>query len=52
MKVLTGEPKDEAAKERFNARLIDIAAKRGVPVGSLPRVTTWVEAIELDEGRL
>ena len=52
MKVLAGEPKDEAAKERFKARLVEIAAKRGVPVESLPRVTTWVEAIELDEDRL
>ena len=52
MKVLAGEPKDEAAKERFKARLAEIAAKRGVPVESLPRVTTWVEAIDLDEDRL
>ena len=51
-KILAGEPKDEAAKERYRVRLMDIAAKRGVPVESLPRVTTWVEAIELDEGRL
>ena len=52
MKILTAEPKDEAAKERYRARLKDIAAKRGVSVESLPRVTGWVEAIELDEGRL
>lgn len=52
MKVLTGEPKDDAAKERFRARLVEIAAKRGVPVESLPKISTWVEAIELDEGRL
>ncbi len=52
MKVLGGEPKDEAARERFQARLVEIAAKRGVPVERLPKVTTWVEVIELDEGRL
>jgi hypothetical protein len=52
MKILTSEPKDEAAKERYKARLVDIAAKRGVPVDSLPKVTTWVEAIDLDEGRM
>jgi hypothetical protein len=52
MKVLTGEPKDDAAKERFNARLIGIAAKRGMPVDTLPKITTWVDAIELDEDRL
>ncbi len=52
MKVLAGEPKDDAAKERFKARLVEIAVKHGVPVESLPRVTTWVDAIELDEGRL
>ena len=51
-RVLTGEPKDDAARERFKGRLAEIAAKRGVPVESLPRVTTWVEAIDLDEGRL
>jgi hypothetical protein len=51
-RVLTGEPKDDGAKERFKARLEEIAAKRGVPVESLPRVTTWVDVIELDEGRL
>jgi Domain of unknown function (DUF5069) len=52
MKVLTGEPKDDAAKERFKVRLIDIAAKRGMPVDTLPKIATWVDAIELDEGRL
>lgn len=52
MKVLTGEPKDDAARERFNARLVAIAAKRGMTVDKLPKVTTWVDAIELDEGRL
>lgn len=51
-KILTGEPKDDAAKERYRARLLDIAAKRGVPLDSLPKVTTWVDAIELDEGRM
>lgn len=52
MKVLTGEPKDDAAQERFTARLIDIATKRGMPVEKLPKVTTWADAIDLDEGRL
>jgi hypothetical protein len=51
-KVLTAGPTDEAARERFQGRLRDVAAKRGVPLESLPPVTTWVEAIELDEGRL
>jgi hypothetical protein len=52
MKVLGSEPKDEAARERFKARLTEIAAKRGVPVERLPAITTWVDVIELDEGRL
>jgi len=52
IRVLTAEPKDDAARERFKGRLAEIAAKRGEPVESLPRVTTWVEAIDLDEGRL
>ena len=51
-RVLAGEPKDDAAIERFRARLVDIAAKRGVPVEQLPTITTWAEAIELDEDRL
>lgn len=51
-KVLTAGPGDEAARMRFQGRLLDVAAKRGVPLESLPPVTTWVEAIELDEGRL
>lgn len=45
-------PKDEAARRRFHGRLADIATKRGVPVSSLPSVTTWADVIELDEGRL
>jgi hypothetical protein len=52
MKVLGGEPKDDAARERFSGRLREIASKRGVPVESLPKITTWAEAIDLDEGRL
>nr|MBI3613834.1 DUF5069 domain-containing protein [Nitrospirota bacterium] len=50
--LLKAAPKDEAAHQRFQARLVEIAAKRGKPVESLTSVTTWVEAIELDEGRL
>ena len=51
-RILTGGPKDDAARQRFQARLADVAAKRGVPVETLSRVTTWVEIIELDEGRV
>jgi len=50
--LLRSEPKDDAARQRFQGRLQDIAAKRGVPVGSLPPVSTWADVIELDEGRL
>ncbi|MCS6304213.1 MAG: DUF5069 domain-containing protein [Nitrospira sp.] len=50
--LLVSGPKDEAARQRFQGRLKDIAAKRGVPVSSLPSVTTWTDVIELDEGRL
>ncbi len=45
-------PKDDAARQRFQGRLKDIATKRGVTVSSLPAVTTWVDVIELDEERL
>ena len=50
--ILTGGPKDEAAKQRFDGRVQAIAAKRGVPVTALPPVTTWADVIELDEERM
>ncbi len=50
--LLASKPKDEEAKQRYQARLQDIAETRGVPVSALPPVTTWVDAIELDEGRM
>ncbi len=51
-RILNARPKDEAAHQRFEARLAEVAAKRGVPIEALPRPTTWVDMIELDEGRL
>jgi hypothetical protein len=51
-RILTAPPKDEAAQQRFQTRLAGVAAKRGVPIAVLPRPTTWVDIIELDEGRL
>jgi hypothetical protein len=50
--ILSGGPKDEAAKQRFDGRVQAIASKRGVPVASLPPASTWVDVIELDEGRI
>jgi Domain of unknown function (DUF5069) len=50
--LLKAEPKDDEARLRFQGRLQDIAAKRGVPVFSLPAVSTWADVIELDEERL
>jgi hypothetical protein len=50
--LLASGPKDEAARQRFQSRLQEIASKRSAPVGSLPPVTTWVDVIELDEGRM
>jgi hypothetical protein len=50
--ILTSGPKDDAARQRFQGRLQDIATKRGVPVSSLPPVSTWADVIELDEGRM
>jgi uncharacterized protein DUF5069 len=49
--LLSSRPKDDAARQRFQGRLQEIAGKRGVPVVSLPAVSTWAEVIELDEGR-
>lgn len=50
--LLASGPKDEAARQRFQGRLKDIAIKRGVPVSILPVVSTWADVIELDEERL
>lgn len=51
-RILNAGPKDEAAHQRFQARLAEVAAKREVPIEVLPSPTTWVDIIELDEGRL
>ena len=50
--LLSSGPKDDAARQRFQGRLHDIATKRGVPVASLPPVSTWADVIEIDEDRL
>lgn len=50
--LLASGPKDDAARQRFQGRLQEIATKRGVPVSSLPSVTSWADVIELDEGRM
>jgi hypothetical protein len=50
--LLKAEPKDDEGRRRFQGRLQDIAAKRGVAVSSLPPVDTWADVIELDEGRM
>ena len=50
--LLSSRPKDDAARQRFQGRLEEIAAKRGVPVSSLPPVSTWADVIELDEARM
>ena len=50
--LLSSRPKDDAARQRFQGRLHEIAAKRGVPVSALSSVSTWTEVIELDEDRL
>ena len=51
-RIFTGGPKDDAARQRFQNRLVEIAAKRSVPVEELPNVSTWADVIELDEGRM
>jgi len=50
--LLASGPKDEAARQRFQGRLQEVATKLGVPVSSLPSVSTWVDVIELDEERM
>ncbi|HKN86871.1 MAG TPA: DUF5069 domain-containing protein [Nitrospiraceae bacterium] len=51
-RIFTSGPQDDATRRRFQSRLNDIAAKRGIAVEALPVVTTWADVIELDEGRL
>jgi hypothetical protein len=51
-RILHGGPKDDAARQRFQGRLKEIAAKRGTTVEQLPPIATWADVIELDEGRL
>lgn len=51
-RILHGGPKDDAARQRLQGRLQEIAAKRGTTADRLPRISTWADVIELDEGRL
>ncbi|MGB0910319.1 MAG: DUF5069 domain-containing protein [Nitrospirales bacterium] len=51
-KVLTGTPQNEQAQQRFNGLVEALAQNRGVQVDQLPTLTTWVDVIECDEGRL
>ncbi len=50
--VFKAKPGDAVALQRYRDLISGIAAKRGVPIDTLPTVTTWVEGIDLDEGRL
>jgi hypothetical protein len=50
--VLNGEPKNDQAQQRFNAKVEAVAKKRGVSVDQLPKVSTWADCIELDEDRI
>ena len=50
--LLASGPKDDAAQQRFERRLQEVAKKRAVLASSLPSVSTWTDVIELDEGRL
>ena len=50
--LLSSRPKDDAARQRFQGRLHEIAVKRGLPVSALPPVSTWAEVIDLDEERM
>ena len=50
--LLSSGPKDDAARQRFQGRLQEVATKRAVAVSSLPTVSTWADVIEIDEGRL
>ena len=51
-RIETSGPIDEAGTARFQQRLEAVATKRGVPISTLPQITTWTDMIELDEDRL
>ena len=51
-RIFNGGPQNEAAQQRFQSRIAEVAAKRGVPVEQLSSLTRWVDIIELDEGRI
>lgn len=51
-RIFNGGPQNEAAQQRFQARIAEVAAKRGLPVEQLSSLTRWVDIIELDEGRM
>ena len=50
--LLASGPKDDTTRARFQGRLDEIAKKRGMPVSTLPTISTWADVIELDEGRM
>lgn len=50
--VFTLGPRNEQAQKAFDACVAGIAKKRGVSVDQLPKMTTWLETIEVDEGRM
>lgn len=50
--LLASGPKDDTTRARFKGRLDEIAKKRGMPVSTLPTISTWADVIELDEGRM
>jgi len=51
-RILHGGPKDDAAKQRFQDRLAEAAAHRGVSVECTSHLRTWADVIDFDEGRL
>jgi len=51
-RIFNGGPQNEAAQQRFQSRIAEVAAKRGMSVEQLSSLTRWVDIIELDEGRI
>ena len=50
--VLTFGPKNEQAQKAFDSCKAGITKKFGVSMEQLPKMTTWFELIEHDEGRM
>ena len=51
-RVLNGTPNNEQAQQRFTGLVEEVAQSRAISIDQLPKLSTWVDVIECDEGRI